>query len=99
MSDEQHANAQPAPMQISKESLLSIGIVVVLVGVAFTTGSKLTAIENGVAQNQVSIMRVKEMVEEATADRWKASDMRRWVEALEVLNPNLKIPQAKTDLD
>ncbi len=66
---------------VSKETLLPLGFVIVLIGGVLWMDRRLSRIEYQL-----------ETIVARDGDRWSETDMKHWAELLEVSNPGMTIP-------
>lgn len=82
----------PVAKALSRETAISVGVVVVIAGAAWAAGAKLTGIERDVHANAKLILALQTSVESKMEDRWRGHQMRAWAQELQRLNPELSVP-------
>jgi hypothetical protein len=85
--------------KLGENSYIQIGMVVVLIGAAYTLGSIRSRIDSDIASINESLTTIKSdmivihgMIEERTESRWSASQMQAWSHSLKDMNPTIRVP-------
>ena len=73
---------------IDKNTAVSIGFILSVVGGAAWISSWMTRVESRLEVIEVSISAENGPM----GDRWRAYDMRMWADSLEAMNPDLHVP-------
>ena len=84
---------------ISKETLVPISLVCVILGAALWMDRRMSGMEHTHALEAAVINLKLDAIQTAmdarTGDRWSASDMAHWSDLLKASNPSLSVPAPK----
>jgi hypothetical protein len=87
------------PQTITKESLISLGLVASILGFigwgAWNAASKLSAIEHNQQSTHERLTDIADAIKEIRRDNWTREQMAEFAAMLRTLNPSIVVPEIR----